>query len=116
MAVPNLLFDLSNRMVIKIYKCTLNFPQKYQFSVGDQLRRSSLSIVLNIVEGGARLSFNEKRQFMNISYGSLKETKYLLYFSKELGLIERSFYIEIMEPVNELARVLYTLLYKNKKA
>jgi four helix bundle protein len=90
MVYSNLLFDLSNTSAIKIFKKTLTFPQKYQYSVGDQLRRASLSVVLNIVEGGARISPNEKRQFMNISYGSLKETKYLLY--KVVSFVKTNFY------------------------
>lgn len=44
-----------------IYLLTLIFPQRYQFSLGEQLRRSILSVPLNITEGNARLSDKEKK-------------------------------------------------------
>jgi len=109
------LFEKADPLVREIYKITLNMPQKYQFSSGDQLRRSSLSVVLNIVEGGARKSFKEKRQFMNIAFGSLKETKYLIYFVHQLALIDNSKYENLMLRINELARIMYSILYKNSE-
>ncbi len=66
-----LLFEKSDKLVKDIFYLTLNFPQKYQFSAGEQLGRPSLSIVLNITEAGARKSLKEKRQLLNIAFGSL---------------------------------------------
>jgi len=111
--IKNLLFEKSNYLTKQIYRVTLKFPTQFQFSLGEQLRKSSLSIVLNIVEGGARKSLKEKHQFLNIAFGSLKETKYLIYFSKEFNLINTNFYNEIMNKINELAKIIYVLLYKN---
>ncbi len=114
MAEKNLLFELSNSLVKKIYRATLEFPFKFQSSIGDQLRRASLSIVLNIVEGGAKQSPKERKQFLKIAYSSLKETKYLLYFTHEFSLISDDFYKELLAETNRLAAVLYGLLYKSK--
>lgn len=108
----NLLFEKADPLVKRIYKLTLNFSSRYQFSIGDQLRRSSLSVILNIVEGGARKSPKEKQQFLNITFGSLKETKYLIYFIKDLDLIDKKNFDEIMEGINELAKIIYVLLYR----
>lgn len=112
MIEKNLLFNLADRIAKKVYKATFEFPQKFQFSIGEQLRRACLSIVLNIVEGGARIFLKEKRQFLNIAYGSLKETKYLINFCNELNLINNNFYEDIMDDINGLAKLLYGLLYK----
>ena len=79
------------------------------------MRRSSLSVVLNIVEGGARKSVKEKLHFKNIAFGSLKETKYLVFFAKEIDLIIKKDFDEILSEINELAAILYTLIYKNKE-
>ena len=108
----NLLFDKANPLVKSIYKTTLNLPYKYQSSIGDQLRRACLSIVLNIVEGGARKGVKERRQFNSISYSSLKETKYLLYFMNEMKLIEAEIYEKLASDCNELARILYCTIYR----
>lgn len=59
----NLIFNLADNFVKDVFKKTLDFSFKFQSSLGDQLRRSSLSVVLNIVEGGARLSQKEKNNF-----------------------------------------------------
>lgn len=108
----NLLFDLSDLLVKKIYRFTLDFPYKFQSSLGDQLRRASLSVVLNIVEGGARKSAKERRQFLNIALSSLKESKYLLNFAQEFTLLKEKDYEEMMTLTNRLARILYGILYK----
>ncbi len=109
-----LLFDLAEEISKSIYKTTLNFSYKYQSSLGDQLRRSSLSVVLNIVEGGAKISEKEKNQYRRTAFGSLKETKYLIYFCYELKLINQEYYQEILKKINKLARILYGLIYKLK--
>lgn len=56
----NLLFNLADNIGKKVFKISLNLPQKLQFSLGEQIRKASLSIVLNIGEGGARVSKKKK--------------------------------------------------------
>jgi len=107
-----MLFDVADRVSEKIYLKSLEFSYKHQSSIGDQIRRASLSIVLNIVEGGARSSVKEKRQFLNFCFGSLKETKYLIYFCKNIGVINNDFYSEVMKNINLLAKLIYGILYK----
>lgn len=113
MGESNLFFEIADESVKKIYRKTLDFPYKFQSPIGDQLRRSSLSIVLNIVEGGARLSFKERKHFLSITFGSLKETKYLLVFSKEFNLIEDQFYKDIILKLDRLGSLIYGYLKKN---
>ena len=64
-----------------VYKLTRDFPEEEKFGVTSQIRRASLSVILNFIEGYARIQRNVQRNFFEISYGSLKESKYLLYFS-----------------------------------
>ena len=68
----NLLFEKADRIAKLIYKLSLNFPQIYQFSLGEQIRRSSLSIILNIVEGGARISNKEKKTISQYKFFFIK--------------------------------------------
>jgi four helix bundle protein len=113
MGENNLFFKLADSSVKIIFKKTLDFPYRYQSSIGDQLRRSSLSVVLNIIERGARSSFKEKRHFLSITFGSLKETKYLLAFAKELKLIEEELYLKTNQNLNRLGSLIYGYLLKN---
>jgi len=64
-----------------IYKITKNFPKEELYGVTSQLRRAALSIILNYIEGYARVKDKVHKNFLEISYGSLKEVKYLLHFS-----------------------------------
>lgn len=107
-----LLYDIADELVKIIYQRAIKLPFTYQSSIGDQLKRASLSIVLNIVESGARRSIKEKKQLLSISFGSLKETKYLIYFLYELKLIDKDFYLLVLEKINHLAKILYGLLYR----
>jgi len=97
-------------VVKEIFLITLKFPQIYQFSIGEQLRRSTLSIPLNITEGNARESEKEKKQFLNFAYSSLKEVKYLLYFSKDIDLISEEVYKDIFKKIDEIGGLIYGLI------
>lgn len=111
--MKNLLYTLADPLAKEIYKLTFLLSQKYQFSIGEQLRRSSLSVILNIVEGYARKTDKEKKHFYHISFGSLKETQYLLRFIEELDLLSHEKLSPANQRVEELAKVLYGLLYKS---
>jgi len=66
------------------YKISRDFPREEMYGITSQFRRASMSIMLNYVEGFARNSNNKDKlykNFIEISYGSLKESKYLLFFS-----------------------------------
>lgn len=81
----NVLMEKVHLVAKEIFLITLKFPQIYQFSLGEQLRRAVISTPLNITEGNARISDKEKKQFFNVAYSSLKEVKYLLYFVVKLN-------------------------------
>lgn len=64
-----------------VYKLTKTFPKDEVYGITSQLRRSSVSVILNYIEGYARIKDKVHKNFLEISYGSLKESKYLLHFS-----------------------------------
>ena len=49
-------------------------PKEYRYTLGDQLIRSSFSIVLNIAEGSGKASEGELGRYLNISMGSSYES------------------------------------------
>ena len=55
-----------------VFVHTNNWPQKFQFSIADQIRRASLSIPLNIAEGSSKTK-QEFKRFLSISRGSCNE-------------------------------------------
>ena len=62
-----------------VYQVTRKFPKEELYGVISQLRRAALSIILNYIEGFARRRPAVQLNFFETSYGSLKESKYLLY-------------------------------------
>lgn len=75
--------DLMNQYVHFVFKISKRFPKEELYCTTSQLKRASLSVILNYIEGYARIGEASYKNFLKISYGSLKESKYLLEFSLE---------------------------------
>jgi four helix bundle protein len=76
---------LIDNYIHSVYDESESFPKSEQFGARSQLRRSALSVMLNYKEGYARQSSGDLRRFLKISYGSLKESEYLVEFAKKRG-------------------------------
>lgn len=98
-----------------VYDATENFPKHEQFGLTSQLRRAVISIVLNYIEGYARQRTKQYAQFLDISYGSLKETKYLIYFSYKRNFIKSHDYNKLIEFCDEIGKMLWGTMKHVKK-
>ena len=85
-----------------IYHVTKNFPKEELYGVTSQIRRAALSVILNYIEGFARKRRAVKLNFWEISYGSLKESKYLLHFSMTENYLTESDYKNAMKLAEEI--------------
>jgi four helix bundle protein len=90
-----------------VYALTKKFPKEELYGVTSQSRRASLSIILNYVEGFARKKSAVKRNFWEISYGSLKESKYLLYFCFKENYISEIEYQKANGMADEIGAMLW---------
>lgn len=98
--------------VHQVYAVTKKFPREELYGVVSQFRRAALSVILNYVEGYARkVNGNEAsyRYFLNISYGSLKESKYLISFSLVEGFLNEDECLELTMLADEIGAMLYSL-------
>lgn len=93
--------------VKNVYKLTKNFPKDELYGITSQLRRSTLSIILNYIEGYARFKKGTKLQFYETAYGSLKESKYLLYFSQTEDYLSKEDYDENLSLAEEIGKMLW---------
>lgn len=89
------------------YKISKNFPKEELYGVTSQLRRSALSVILNYIEGFARKRQAVKLNFWEISYGSLKESMYLLHFSLAEKYYEKDDYKKAIELADEIGAMLW---------
>lgn len=97
-----------------VYRATKKFPRDELYGVISQLRRSSLSVILNYIEGFARQKKAVKNNFWEISYGSLKESKYLLHFSLVEKYLEESDYKKAIVLADEIGAMLWRCLQSLK--
>lgn len=99
--------QLMDEYVQKVYKCTKKFPREEIFGVTSQLRRAALSVVLNYVEGYARQRKEVLRNFIEISYGSLKESNYLIFFSQTQQYLSNTEYAELTALGDRIGKMLW---------
>ena len=104
------LIQKADELAHLVYPLTYKFPQEEKFALGDQIRRAVVSVPTNLIEGIARGGEKEKRQFANISYGSLKETSYLVTFAYKEGLIKDFDYQKLPPKFEELSKLLFSFL------
>jgi len=97
----------ADEMAYQIYVVTRNFPKEEIYGITSQLRRASLSVPTNIVEGYARQGKNQLRQFVNIALGSLAETKYLVDFSLRLGYLKEAQYSKVKDLAEQVGKLLW---------
>ena len=109
-SLTNPLFIKADTLAKLVYKICLQFPKHEMYGLTSQLRRAGLSVILNIIEGFARQSHNEFRRFLIISFGSLKETKYLLYFALEQNYLSQDAYQEVMKIAEEVAKITWVII------
>jgi len=101
---------LTDEFVGGVYDATDSFPKNELFGITSQLRRSSLSVMLNYIEGYARQQKNTYRNFIEIAYGSLKEASYLIYFSYKRGFLHEAQYKELSLLADEIGRMMWGFL------
>ena len=110
------IFKEAYQLSLKVHKLSLNFPKYEQYSLADQLRRSSKSIVANLCEGFAKQVYSkaEFRRYVQVSIGSCDETKMWLMYSKDLEYINSEQYAYLRSSYDVLVKQ-FVALYFNIK-
>jgi four helix bundle protein len=93
-----------------VFKLCKDFPKEELYNTTSQLKRASLSVILNFIEGFAREKLAVKRNFWEIAYGSPKESKYLLHFSFKEGFLLETDYQSVVDLAEEIGAMLWRCL------
>lgn len=99
-----------------VYKQTKSFPKQEMYGSVSQWRRSTLSIILNYIEGYARKKSLVRLNFLEISYGSLMESNYLLHFSNKEGFLKKEDYGKGIKLSKEIGAMLWTEISNLEKS
>ena len=92
-------------LTLDIYRITKTFPQDEKYCLTNQLRRSSLSICANISEGYKK-SRKDFIRFLDISIGSLEETKCFLIIANDLKYCSCEQFDKLMRDSDEIGKML----------
>lgn len=71
------------------YEVTKSFPPEEKFALAQQMRRSAYGVPMCIVEGNARQTAKDKKNFLAMSLASLEELHYQFSLSLRLKYIDQ---------------------------
>lgn len=103
---------LMDEFVLKVYSDTKNFPKDELYGLTSQLRRAALSVILNYIEGYARQRVAVLKNFLEISYGSLKEAKYIIQFALKQNYLTQDQHDDLIALSEKIGRMLWGTLKK----
>ena len=108
-------YNIAFELAMELFKLTQDFPKEEQYSLTDQMRRSSRSVAINIREGFAKKRYeNVFRRHLNDSLGSSEETRGWLDFSLRCRYINPKMHEKLDKSYDEVNAMLYSLM-KNWK-
>jgi len=106
-------YALSYQLAMNLFEISKAFPREEQYSLVDQMRRSSRSVPSNIREGYAKRRYkNIFIKHLHIALGSAEETRTWLEFANDCKYIEKETFSKLDSGYDEVSAMLYTLTNK----
>jgi four helix bundle protein len=105
------IYKIAIDLAIEVHKISLEDLPKFEiYEEGSQIRRSSKSIGVNIVEGFGRKHYKgEYIQFLTYALASCDETKYHLTIIHKTHSLEEKKYKHLINAFDGLGRKIYNL-------
>lgn len=100
----------ARELVGEVYRATTNGKFNKDFGLRDQIRRASVSIMLNIAEGFARRTNKEFSQFLFVAHGSVAEVQSALYVAMDQKYITRETFDKLYSDCTEISRMISGLI------
>ena len=100
----------AHELVLEIYKVTSRFPKEEIYGLTNQIRRASVSVPANVVEGYSRNSTKEYIKFLFNARGSLEEVRYFLHLAKDLQYLPEGEYQFLEDGYKQVSKMLNGML------
>jgi four helix bundle protein len=104
----------SMELVKETYLLVKKLPKEETYALSDQMRRAAISIPSNIAEGNGRKSLTDYARFLDIARGSEYELETQFEICIMLGYLTETDCKKVFELINEIGRMLHTLITKLK--
>ena len=104
-------FQRAYRLSLEIHRVSLRLPEIEQWALGEQIRRASKSIPVNIAEGFGKQagSVAEFRRFLRIAMGSADEMRVWTRYAFDLGYIDEATWGRWRDEYHAIAKMLQGL-------
>lgn len=103
-------FVLADQLVLTVYEVTREFPSDERFGLTNQMRRASVSVASNIVEGCGRHTQADYLHFLDMAFGSARELAYQITLAERLGFVAGAEAARLQDESEETCRVLAGLI------
>lgn len=96
----------ARELVKNIYRITNEGSFARDYSLRDQIRRASISVMSNIAEGFSRQTDREFVQFLHVAKGSASEVQSQLYVALDLKYIQEDDFNQLYGLSDETIRLI----------
>ena len=107
-------WEKAHQLTLETYKLSAKFPREEVYALTSQARRASASIGLNIVEGCGRATIPDFKHFLVMATGSANKVDYCFILALDLGYINIDDYKRIQKTIEEVRKMLVSLINKLK--
>lgn len=90
----------------KTYVLSSGGPWARDFTLKDQVRKASISVISNISEGFGRHGKQDFRHFLSMANGSANEVRAQLHLARELGYVTSSEITDLIDLCSEVSRMI----------
>ncbi len=104
-----------HQLVLDVYGLTRGFPDAEKFGLVSQMRRASVSVAANIVEGTKRRTVADRCHFHVMAETSLEELKYYFILGTDLKFVMPSEMQKLLSASREIGAMLNALNQSLKK-
>jgi four helix bundle protein len=98
-----IVWQKAHAYVLEVYRTSEVFPAAERYGITSQLRRASVSIAANIVEGFRKRGPADKLRYFNIAQGSADECLYYLVLVRDLKFADT---VALQQQLEEVSRLL----------
>jgi four helix bundle protein len=99
-------WQLAKGLVTTIYRSSENGRFAKDYSLRDQIRRASVSVMSNIAEGFERGSDKDFQRFLYMAKGSAGEVRSHLFVANELGYLTAEEFIVLRGKAEDVSKSL----------